>query len=76
LRAELGSTFIGRRTKPKESAHWQRDPELSGQRGEVVLATLAEAEREAWRKLGTEVENTLNKVRRITSPEEKSQKKP
>ena len=59
----------------KKLEHWRRDPDFSGVRGEAALATLPEAERDAWRKLWTDVENTLAKSRRMNLPEEKSQKK-
>jgi Tfp pilus assembly protein PilF len=38
---------------------WKRNPGLSGVRDPAALATLTEAEREAWEKLWEEVENLL-----------------
>jgi serine/threonine-protein kinase len=84
LRADLAhwarqaeSTSPQRRLVVQEKLqHWRRDPDWSGVRGEAALARLPEAERELWRKLWTDVENTLATARRITGSQEKSQKKP
>jgi serine/threonine-protein kinase len=42
--------------------HWQRDPDLTGVRGNKALGMLPEAERAGWRKLWAEVETLLKKA--------------
>jgi tetratricopeptide (TPR) repeat protein len=49
---------------------WLADPDFAGVRGEAGLAKLPEAEREAWRQLWADVENTLAKARGRTVPKE------
>ena len=42
--------------------HWQTDPDLAGLRDKESLATLPEAEQEAWRKLWADVADLLTRV--------------
>jgi tetratricopeptide (TPR) repeat protein len=65
-----------RLTVQRKLAHWLGDPDLAGVRGETALATLPAGEREAWRKIWTDVETTLAKARGITVPGENNQAKP
>ena len=65
-----------RLTAQRQLSHWQDDPDLSGLRGEAVLARLAEAERAAWRMLWADVEDTLAKAKGKTLGQEKTQKPP
>jgi tetratricopeptide (TPR) repeat protein len=43
--------------------HWQKDTNFAGVRGEKALKQLPQAEREAWQKLWTEVQKTLDRAR-------------
>jgi hypothetical protein len=43
--------------------HWQRDPDLAGIRDEAKVAQLPEAEREACRRLWSDVEALLERAR-------------
>jgi tetratricopeptide (TPR) repeat protein len=67
-----------RLTVQRKLEHWRRDSDLSGVRDVAALATLPAEEQDAWRRLWTDVEDTLIKSRRgqLTGPKEKSQKKP
>jgi serine/threonine-protein kinase len=47
----------------QQLAHWLVDTDFAGVRGEKALQQLPQAEREAWQKLWTEVEKTLDRAR-------------
>jgi serine/threonine-protein kinase len=66
LKAELATWAKLRESEPRSRSqiqqtlsHWQRDPDLAGVRDEAELAKLPAAEREAWRKLWSEVAELL-----------------
>jgi hypothetical protein len=48
--------------------HWQQDADFAGVRGPEALARLPEAERPGWRKLWTDVADTLARAQGKASP--------
>jgi serine/threonine-protein kinase len=70
LRADLATwsqqaagDMPNRSTIMRSLAHWGKDPDLAGVRGRGELEKLPEDERQAWRKLWSEVEALRKKVR-------------
>jgi tetratricopeptide (TPR) repeat protein len=59
----------------QQLAHWLKDTDFNGVRGEKALAGLLEAERADWQKLWADVEKTLARVRQESNRQEKSAKK-
>jgi tetratricopeptide (TPR) repeat protein len=59
-----------RATAQKMLRHWQQDPDFAGVRGDA-LAKLPEAERQSWRQLWQDVEQTLKKAGRGDTEERK-----
>jgi tetratricopeptide (TPR) repeat protein len=53
----------------QQMEHWQRDPDFAGVRGNEALATLPESERLAWQQLWAQVEETLARAEKQTTPE-------
>jgi hypothetical protein len=51
--------------------HWLHDPDFNGVRGAEALARLPGAERPAWRRLWTDVADTLTRAREPGRPAEK-----
>jgi hypothetical protein len=48
--------------------HWQQDADFAGVRGPEALARLPEAERPGWRKLWSDVADTLARAQGKASP--------
>jgi hypothetical protein len=57
-------------------AHWQQDSDLASVRGEAALARLPAEEQARWRRLWTDVEQALAKVRPPSSQPGKPARKP
>jgi hypothetical protein len=52
--------------------YWFRDPHFAGVHGPEALARLPAAERQAWQKLWSEVENTLMRAQERPTPGQKA----
>jgi serine/threonine-protein kinase len=59
----------------QQMKHWQQDADLAGVRGPEALARLPEAERSAWRKLWSDVADTLARAQGKASPPKKPNSK-
>jgi tetratricopeptide (TPR) repeat protein len=59
----------------QQLTHWQQDADFAGVRGPEALARLPEAERPAWRKLWSDVADTLARAQGTASPAKKPNSK-